>query len=50
MFLGYLEDLPDYPTQGESLQELDENLRDILSDVEARLIPGVRRVRELTVA
>jgi predicted RNase H-like HicB family nuclease len=29
MWLGYLEDYPDYRTQGESLEELQENLKDI---------------------
>ena len=32
MWLGYLEEFPDYMTQGESLDELKENLRDIFSD------------------
>jgi len=30
--LGYLEEYPGYTTQGESLQELEENLRDIYAD------------------
>jgi predicted RNase H-like HicB family nuclease len=29
MWLGYLEEYPDYKTQGESLEELKENLKDI---------------------
>jgi hypothetical protein len=29
MWIGYLEDYPDYRTQGESLEELKENLKDI---------------------
>jgi len=29
MWLGYLEEYPDYKTQGESLAELKENLKDI---------------------
>jgi hypothetical protein len=29
MWLGYLEEYPDYWTQGETIQELEENLRDI---------------------
>ena len=31
-YLGYLEEFPDYLTQGTSLTELQENLRDILQD------------------
>ena len=29
MWLGYLEEYPDYMTQGETIEELEENLRDI---------------------
>lgn len=47
-WLGYLEDFPDYMTQGESLDELKENLRDLLADLAGGQIPGVRRVAELT--
>ena len=28
-FVGYLDDYPEYPTQGESLQDFEENLMDI---------------------
>jgi predicted RNase H-like HicB family nuclease len=50
MWLGYLEEFPDYITQGESLDELKENLRDIYSELSAGNIPCVRRVDELEVA
>jgi len=50
MWLGYLEEFPDYITQGESLDELKENLRDIYSDLSAGHIPCVHRVDELEVA
>jgi hypothetical protein len=33
MWLGYLEEYPDYKTQGESLDELKENLRDIYHEL-----------------
>lgn len=33
MWLGYLEEYPDYWTQGESEEELRENLLDICKDV-----------------
>jgi len=46
-WVGYLEEFPDYMTQGESLEELQENLRDLLGDLTGGLIPGVRRVAEL---
>jgi hypothetical protein len=37
-WLGYLEEYPDYLTQGESLEDLKEHLRDIYRD----LTSGVR--------
>ena len=49
-WLGYLRDYPDYMTQGETLEELKENLRDIHSDVTGGHIPEVRKVAELEVA
>ena len=33
MWLGHLEEYPDYMTQGKSLKELQENLKDIYSDL-----------------
>jgi len=33
MWLEYLEEFPDYMTQGETLEELQENLRDIRADL-----------------
>ena len=47
MWLGYLEEFPDYWTQGETLEELQDNLRDLHSDVTGGEIPNVRRVAEL---
>ncbi|HCC59378.1 MAG TPA: hypothetical protein DEQ47_19365 [Solibacterales bacterium] len=49
MWLGYFEDFPDYLTQGESLSELEENLRDLYRDLTSGGIPGIRRVAELSV-
>ncbi len=50
MWLGYLEEYPDYWTQGESQEELQENLKDIFQELTSGNIPGVRRVAELEVA
>ena len=50
VWLGYLEDFPDYLTQGESIEDLEEHLRDLLVDLNSGEIPSVRRVAELTVA
>lgn len=49
-WLGYLEEFPDYKTQAESLEELQENLRDIYTELTSGRIPGVRRVAELDIA
>ena len=50
MWLGYLEEAPDYMTQGESLAELQANLRDIYEELAGGNIPCARRVAELQVA
>jgi len=50
MFIGWLEDYPDYRTQGESMEELQENLRDLYEDLNSGAIPCVRRIGELRVA
>jgi hypothetical protein len=49
-WLGYLEEFPDYVTQGDSLDDLKEHLRDIYADVAGGVIPGVRRAADLDVA
>ena len=38
-WLGYLEDYPDYMTQGTTLDELGKNLKDIYADIADRLVP-----------
>jgi len=50
MWLGYLDEFPDYVTQGETLGELQENLKDIFTELTSGKIPGVRHVGELQVA
>lgn len=50
MWIGYLEEYPDYMSQGESLEELKENLKDIFKDLSSGDIPCVRRVAELKVS
>lgn len=50
MWLGYLEEFPDYWTQGESENELRENLVDLYRDLSSGSVPHVRRVAELEVA
>ncbi len=50
MFLGYLDEFPDYMTQGGSLEELKENLEDIYHEFTSGNIPSVRRAAELDIA
>jgi len=49
-WVGYLEDFPDYWTQGETVEELKENLKDIWRDLSSGAIPNVRRIAELEVS
>ena len=49
-WLGYLTDYPDYRTQGETLKELQENLKDLYKDLTSGEIPCIRRIDELEVA
>jgi predicted RNase H-like HicB family nuclease len=39
-WLGYLQDHPDYWTQGPSLEELQSQLRDLYQDLTRGEIPG----------
>jgi len=50
MWIGWFEEYPDYRTQGETLEELEENLRDIYADLSSDAIPFVHKVGELRVA
>jgi predicted RNase H-like HicB family nuclease len=43
MRLGYLVEYPDYMTQGQTIEELKDNLRDIFKDLEGGKIPSARR-------
>ncbi|MCI5190893.1 MAG: type II toxin-antitoxin system HicB family antitoxin [Candidatus Electrothrix sp. AS4_5] len=49
-YLGYLNDYPDYQTQGLSKEELIENLKELLKDVESYEMPYIRKVEELVFA
>ena len=48
--LGFLNEFPDYWTQGLDLEDLKEHLRELHKDLTSGEIPGVRRVGELEVA
>ena len=49
MWIGYLEEFPDYLTQGSTVAELEENLRDIYADLTSGAVPCVRKVAVLQV-
>jgi hypothetical protein len=48
-WLGYLQDYPDYWTQGETLDDLKEHLKDLHRDISSGQIPGIRKIEELVV-
>ena len=50
MWIGYLEEYPDYMTQGVTIDELKENLVDIYEELTGGHIPAVRRRAELELA
>jgi hypothetical protein len=49
-WLGYLQDYPDYWTQGETLDDLKDHLADLYRDLTSGQIPGVRKVEELVIS
>lgn len=49
-YLGFLNDYPDYETQGYSKDELLENLKSLLEDIESGEVPFIRKVEELAIA
>jgi hypothetical protein len=49
-WLGYLQDHPDYWTQGGTLEDLKEHLKDLYLDITSGQIPGIRRVEDLVIA
>ncbi len=48
-WVGWLEEYPDYRTQGYSLEELKENLKEIYHDLGSGDMPNIRKVGELMV-
>lgn len=49
-WVGHLDEIPDYMTQGTSLEDLKEHLADLYSDLSSGVIPSVRRRGVLDVA
>ena len=49
-WIGYLDEFPDYQTQGSSLEDLKEHLLDLHRELTSGVIPNVRRHAELRLA
>ena len=49
-FIGFLNEYPDYQTQGLTKVELIDNLKYLLLDIESGQVPYIRKVEELMVA
>ena len=49
MWIGWMEEYPDYWTQGETIEELKENLVDIYHELNSGSMPSVRKVGELVI-
>ena len=50
VWLGYLQDYPDYWTQGETLDDLKDHLKDLYNDITGGFITGIRKVDELVLS
>ena len=48
-WLGYLDEFPDYWTQGKTEDDLREHLADLYKELTSGTIPNVRRVAELDI-
>ena len=49
-WLGYLADYPDYWTQGDTLDDLKDHLRDLFTDLSSGELQGIRKLDELVVS
>lgn len=48
-YLGYLNEFPDHWTQGDDLEDLKEQLKDLYQEFSSEDIPGIKRVEEIEV-
>jgi predicted RNase H-like HicB family nuclease len=48
-YIGFLNDFPDYESQGKTLEELKGNLKSLYEDIENIDIPYIRHVDELVI-
>ena len=49
-WLGYLHDYPDYWTQGATVRDLKEHLKDLYRDIQSGEIPSIRKLEELLIS
>jgi hypothetical protein len=49
-WIGHLDEYPDYPTQGLTLEDLKEHLIDLQIDLSSGVIPNIRRHAQLELA
>jgi len=49
-WVAYFEDYPDYLTQGETVKELHENLKDLYEELTGGHLTAVRKVSKLRIA
>ena len=49
-WIGYLEEFPDYWTQGDTLEDLKSHLCDLYKDLTSDKLSGIRRVADIAVA
>lgn len=49
-WLGYLLDFPDCWTQGGTLDDLQDHLRDLYADLSGAALPGIRKVDDLVIS
>lgn len=49
-YLGYLDDYPEYETQGSSLQDLQDHLVDLYKDLTSGEIPNLKHHGELVIS
>lgn len=48
-WIGFLQDYPDYWTQGKTLNDLKEHLKDLYQDIGSGQLQGIRKVGDLVV-
>lgn len=49
-WIGDVGEYPDYWTQGETVDDLKDHLRDLYRDLASGELPGIRRMEELIVS